>query len=86
VNAGCARYMELWNLVFIQYNRNEAGEADRAARQARRHGMGFERICAGSRACRQLRRRRAALHHRVRRAALGEEPTAKTSATTCRSG
>src|SRR5262249_20265172 len=26
VNAGCARYIELWNLVFIQYNRESGGE------------------------------------------------------------
>ena len=26
VNAGCARFIELWNLVFIQYNRGEDGK------------------------------------------------------------
>ncbi|NPV00631.1 MAG: alanine--tRNA ligase [Brevinematales bacterium] len=46
VNAGCARYIELWNLVFIQYNR----EADRSLNPLpAKHvdtGMGFERIVA----------------------------------------
>jgi alanyl-tRNA synthetase len=46
VNAGCARYMELWNLVFIQYNRNEAGKLTDLPAKHVDTGMGFERICA----------------------------------------
>ena len=46
VNAGCARYMELWNLVFIQYNRNEAGKLTELPAKHVDTGMGFERICA----------------------------------------
>jgi alanyl-tRNA synthetase len=46
VNAGCARYIELWNLVFIQHNRDEQGRlSDLPARHVDT-GMGFERICA----------------------------------------
>jgi len=45
VNAGCARYIELWNLVFIQHNRDERGKlSDLPARHVDT-GMGFERIC-----------------------------------------
>jgi alanyl-tRNA synthetase len=46
VNVGCARYMELWNLVFIQYNRNEAGKLTDLPAKHVDTGMGFERICA----------------------------------------
>ena len=46
VNAGCARYIELWNLVFIQYNRDGAGElSDLTARHVDT-GMGLERVTA----------------------------------------
>jgi alanyl-tRNA synthetase len=44
VNGDCQRFMELWNLVFIQYNRLSA---DTLAPLPARHvdtGMGFERI------------------------------------------
>ena len=44
VNAGCARYIELWNLVFIQYKR----EADRSLSPLKNRfvdtGAGLERI------------------------------------------
>jgi len=46
VNVGCARYIELWNLVFIQYNRDAKGElSDLAARHVDT-GMGLERVTA----------------------------------------
>ncbi|HJQ83348.1 MAG TPA: alanine--tRNA ligase [Candidatus Binatia bacterium] len=45
VNAGCARYIELWNLVFIQYNRDDAGKLTELPAKHVDTGMGFERIC-----------------------------------------
>jgi alanyl-tRNA synthetase len=46
INAGCARYIELWNLVFIQYNRNAGGELSELAAKHVDTGMGLERITA----------------------------------------
>ncbi len=52
VNAGDPRVMELWNLVFIQYNRDEPGRAEGVSPLVplpARHvdtGMGFERLVA----------------------------------------
>ncbi len=44
VNAGCARYIELWNLVFIQYNRNEDTTLEGLPNKHVDTGMGYERI------------------------------------------
>jgi alanyl-tRNA synthetase len=46
VNGGCARFIELWNLVFIQYNRDERGRLDELPAKHVDTGMGLERITA----------------------------------------
>lgn len=46
VNAGLADCIELWNLVFIQYNRDEKGTLHDLPAKHVDTGMGFERMCA----------------------------------------
>ncbi len=46
VNGGCARFIELWNLVFIQYNRDEAGKLTELPQKHVDTGMGLERVTA----------------------------------------
>ena len=44
VNTGCSRYIELWNLVFIQFNRDESGKLQPLPMRHVDTGLGFERI------------------------------------------
>ena len=46
VNGGCARFIELWNLVFIQFNRTEGGKLVELGAKYVDTGAGLERIAA----------------------------------------
>ncbi len=46
VNSGCARFIELWNLVFIQFNRKADGSLERLGANYVDTGAGLERLAA----------------------------------------
>jgi len=46
VNGGCARFIELWNLVFIQFNRRQDGKLVQLPAKYVDTGAGLERIVA----------------------------------------
>ena len=45
-NCDCERFVEIWNLVFMEYNKNGKGEYENLAQKNIDTGIGFERLTA----------------------------------------
>ncbi len=43
-NCGCGRFVEVWNLVFMEYNKTEKGEYEKLSKQNIDTGAGLERL------------------------------------------
>jgi alanyl-tRNA synthetase len=48
VNGDCSRFLEIWNLVFIQYNRDAAGVLEELPAKHIDTGLGLERVTAAA--------------------------------------